>query len=75
VAILKPAVQRQIRSLNLPGLLHLDERKPTGLTRVEILNNCDALYCAVSREKGSQLSSVLAKSGVTYKIAFKTLRP
>jgi hypothetical protein len=36
-------------------LRHLDERKPTGLARVTILNNGDALDGAVSREKGPQL--------------------
>jgi hypothetical protein len=49
------AVHSRDRSPSLFGTGHLDEGKPTGLTRVTILYDCDTLDCAMRLEEHSQL--------------------
>ena len=74
-AVLHGAVQRRNRGLRLGGFCHLNERKSTGLTGIPILNNCDALDCAVSREKGSHLVFGADEIEVADKNVFQDVAP
>ena len=49
------AVHSRDRSPSLFGTGHLDEGKPTGLTCITILYDCDTLDCAMRLEEHSQL--------------------